>query len=96
MDHFKKEKQLSGFTKELIDANENLKLFAKAVAHDLRSPAVHIEEMVKLYQKKYTEKSSPKQLEILGFIKDGLAEKHISKNAYENIMHCNAERILAL
>ena len=32
---------------------------------------------------------------ILGFIKDGLAEKRISQSAYENIMHCNAERILA-
>ena len=33
--------------------------------------------------------------EILGFIKDGLAEKHLSQTAYENIMHRNAEIILA-
>jgi hypothetical protein len=32
---------------------------------------------------------------ILGFIKDGLAKKHISPDAYENIMHRNAERIMA-
>ncbi len=32
---------------------------------------------------------------ILGFIKDGMAGKHISPDAYENIMHRNAERILA-
>jgi len=32
---------------------------------------------------------------ILAFIKNGLAEKYISHNAYENIMHHNAERILA-
>jgi uncharacterized protein len=33
--------------------------------------------------------------EIIGFIKDGLAQKHLSPNAYENIMHRNAERILS-
>ena len=32
---------------------------------------------------------------MLGFIKDGLIEKHISQTAYENIMHRNAERILS-
>ena len=31
---------------------------------------------------------------IIGFIKDGLAQKHITPDAYENIMHRNAERIL--
>jgi uncharacterized protein len=31
---------------------------------------------------------------ILGFIKDGLAENHLSPHAYDNIMHRNAERIL--
>ncbi len=34
--------------------------------------------------------------EILGFIKDGLIEKYISHDAYENIMHRNTEKILAL
>lgn len=32
---------------------------------------------------------------ILGFMKDGLAKKYLSPDAYENIMHRNAERILA-
>jgi len=32
---------------------------------------------------------------ILGFIKDGLTKKHLSQTAYENIMHRNAEKILA-
>lgn len=32
--------------------------------------------------------------EILAFIKDGLAGKHLSPDAYENIMHRNTERIL--
>jgi hypothetical protein len=33
---------------------------------------------------------------ILGFLKSGLEEKHLSPEAYENIMHRNTERILKL
>jgi predicted TIM-barrel fold metal-dependent hydrolase len=31
---------------------------------------------------------------IIGFLKDGLAEKHISQDAYDNIMYRNAEKIM--
>ncbi len=65
-----------------------------------RDPAVGYEFLEKFNSQivfgtdRFTSESEPVP-KILGFIKDALEKKYISQNAYENIMHRNAERILA-
>ena len=66
-----------------------------------RDPAVGYEFLEKFNTQivfgtdRFTSETEPVP-SILGFLKGGLEQEHISQTAYENIMHRNAEKILKL
>lgn len=93
MEHHRKAKQLNSLNNELIEANKNLESFAQLAANDLKSPVSSIQDLIKQYQKKYTNDLNDKQLEIL---------KHIHASSTElkqlidgTLNHSKSNEILA-
>ena len=93
MEHHRKEKQLNNLNLELLEVNKNLESFAQLAAHDLKSPVTSIQELIKLYQKKYGNDLNDKQVEIFKHIHN--SSKKLKQLIEGTLNHSKSTEILA-